>query len=160
MSGVLEGGHEARGVRVALVVSRFNDFVTEKLLAGAVDCLDRNGGGAADRTVVRVPGAWELPQAADRLARRGGLDAIVALGAVIRGETSHFDWICHEVARGLGDVARRRDLPVIFGVLTAETAEQALARAGGDKGNKGWEAALAALEMAGLYRRLDAAETR
>ena len=141
-------------IRVALVVSRFNDFVTEKLLDGAERCLERHGCTAERRKVVRVPGAWEIPQAAKRLARGGGFDAIIGLGALIRGETPHFDVLAAEVARGLGQVGLDSGVPTIFGVLTTDTVEQALARAGAKSGNKGWAAALAALEMAGVFRDL------
>ena len=138
-------------IRVALVVSRFNDFVTEKLLDGAERCLERHGCTAERRKVVRVPGAWEIPQAAKRLAREGGFDVIIGLGALIRGETPHFDVLAAEVARGLGQVGLDSGIPTIFGVLTTDTVEQALARAGTNSRNKGSEAALAALEMAGLF---------
>ena len=141
-------------IRVALVVSRFNDLVTEKLLDGAERCLELHGCTAERRKVVRVPGAWEIPQAAKRLARGGGFDAIIGLGALIRGETPHFDVLAAEVARGLGQVGLDSGVPTIFGVLTTNTVEQALARAGAKSGNKGWEAALASLEMAGLFRDL------
>jgi 6,7-dimethyl-8-ribityllumazine synthase len=146
---------DGSGVRVALVVSRFNDFVTTKLLAGAEACLEGHGCSESARTVVWVPGAWEIPQAAQRLARSGAYDAIVALGALIRGETSHFDYLAQQVSRGLGQVGLSSGVPTIFGVLTTETVEQALARAGGGSGNKGREAALAALQMVRLFRELD-----
>ena len=142
-------------MRVALVVSRFNELVTDKLLAGAERCLDDHGCMADRRRVVRVPGAWEIPQAAKRLAGQGGLDAIIGLGALIRGETPHFDVLAAEVARGLGQVGLDSGIPTIFGVLTTNTAEQALARSGTGPGNKGREAVLAALEMASLFRDLD-----
>ncbi len=145
---------DGKRIRVALVVSRFNDFVTEKLLDGAERCLDRHGCTAERRKVVRVPGAWEIPQAAKKLALGGGFDAIIGLGALIRGETPHFDVLAAEVARGLGQVGLDSGVPTIFGVLTTNTVEQALARAGTKSGNKGWEAALAALEMAGVFRDL------
>ena len=143
---------DARGVRVAIVAARFNDFVTDRLLDGAIECLERHGGSEAERRVLRVPGAWEVPLAAARIAPH--VDAVVAIGALIRGETTHYDYICEEVARGLGAAAREHGVPVTFGVLTCENAEQAIARAGGDQGNKGFEAALAALEMVQLYRSL------
>ena len=150
----VEPSPDGSRIRVALVVSRFNDFVTEKLLDGAERCLERHGCTAERRKVVRVPGAWEIPQAAKRLAREGGFDAIIGLGALIRGETPHFDILAAEVARGLGQVGLDSGVPTIFGVLTTNTVEQALARAGAKSGNKGWEAALAALEMAELLRDL------
>lgn len=154
MGRSLEGNLDAGGVRVALVVSRFNEFITDRLLEGAEGCLERHGCAAATRTVVRVPGAWEIPQAAKKLADAAKHDAIVGLGALIRGETPHFDVLAAEVARGLGQVALESGIPVIFGVLTTDTVEQAIARSGGRSGNKGCEAALAALEMVQLYRHL------
>lgn len=154
MARTLEGGLDAKGIRIALVVSRFNDVVTSRLLAGAEDCLERHGGTADERTVVRVPGSWEIPQAARRLAKSGQYDAIVALGALVRGETAHFDLLAAEVAKGLAQVGRESGLPVIFGVLTTDTVEQAMDRAGAKLGNKGWEAAQSAVEMVNLFRRM------
>lgn len=150
-----EGLLDGTGIRVALVVSRFNDVVTAKLLSGAEDCLERHGCKADCRTVVRVPGAWELPLAAKKLASDGGFDAIVALGALIRGETPHFDYLAAQVARGLAQIGLDSGIPTIFGVLTTDTTEQAVARAGAKTGNKGWEAALSALEMVNLFRDLE-----
>ena len=152
MARILEGNLDARGLRVALVVSRFNDFITERLLAGALDCLARHGGSEDDRTIVRVPGSWELPQAAKRAAASGRFDAVVALGALIRGETPHFDVLTAEVAKGLAQVALGEGIPVVFGVLTTDTVEQAMDRAGSKSGNKGWDAALSAIEMVNLFR--------
>ena len=152
MARTFEGSLDARGLRVALVVSRFNDLVTERLLAGAVDCLARHGGGEDERTIVRVPGSWELPLAAKRAATSGKFDAVVALGALIRGETPHFDVLAAAVAKGLSQVALAEGVPVIFGVLTTDTVEQALDRAGSKSGNKGWDAALSAIEMVHLFR--------
>lgn len=139
-------------MRFAIVVSRCNDFLCSRLLAGAEDCLERHGAGPQSRTVVRVPGSWELPLAVRKLASTGRYDAVVALGALIRGETPHFDVLCAEVARGLGQVALDSGIPVTFGVLTTDTVEQAMERAGAKSGNKGWDAALAAVEMASLFR--------
>lgn len=150
----LEGTPRGEGKRFIIVVSRFNELVTERLLEGAVGCLREHGVAGDDVEVLRVPGAWELPGAAAAALRRGGLDGVVALGCVIRGETPHFDYVAGEAARGLQDLAVRETIPVAFGVLTTDTREQALARAGGDRGNKGWEAALTALEMADLYEKL------
>jgi 6,7-dimethyl-8-ribityllumazine synthase len=149
-----EGELDGRGMRIALVVSRFNDLVCRRLLAGAEDCLQRHGVSSDRRTIVRVPGSWEIPLVVRRLAEGGRHDAVVALGALIRGETLHFDVLAHEVARGLGRVALETGVPVGFGVLTTDTVEQAMARAGAKSGNKGWDAALSALEMASLLRRL------
>ncbi len=148
------GAADARGLRVALIVSRFNHEVTERLLRGALSCLDEHGGIDADRTIVHVPGSWELQVAARWLADAGEVDAIVALGALIRGETPHFDVLADQVARGLGRVALDSSIPVIFGVLTTENPEQAMARAGEGRDNKGWEAARAAIEMVLLRREL------
>jgi len=155
-----QGGLSGAGRRFAIVASRFNSRVVDPLVAGAVDCLRRHGAEAADIHVVRVPGAWEIPQAAEVLAASSGIDginridALVAIGVVIRGETPHFDYICSACSRGLASVAERYKLPVGFGVLTCDTSEQAQERAGGKAGNKGWEAAQAALEMADLFSRL------
>ena len=149
----IQGSLSAAGRRFAVVASRFNSRVVELLVSGAVDCLRRHG--ADDITVVRVPGAWEIPQAAEELAlAEPRYDAIVALGVVIRGETPHFDYICSSCSRGLASLSKRHRIPVGFGVLTCDTSQQAEERAGGKAGNKGWEAALAALEMADLFARL------
>lgn len=154
MNGFVEGSLDASQVRAALVVSRFNDLVTERLLTGAVSCLERLGQPAAQRTVVRVPGAWELPLAAAQAARSGRFDAVIALGALIRGATPHFDVIAAQAASGLAAVARETGVPVGFGLLTTETLEQALDRAGGKAGNKGAEAAASAVEMVQLLRHM------
>lgn len=149
----IQGSLSANGRRFAIVASRFNSRVVELLVSGAVDCLRRHG--ADDITVVRVPGAWEIPQAAEELAAgEPKYDAIVALGVVIRGETPHFDYICSSCSRGLASLSKRHRIPVGFGVLTCDTSQQAEERAGGKAGNKGWEAAIAALEMADLFAQL------
>lgn len=148
------------GRRFGIVVSRFNDFITRPLLAGARDCLVRHGVSDGDIEVAWVPGAWEIPGALAKLAERGRFDALIALGAVIRGATPHFDYVCGEVAGGVGAVGRTTGLPAAFGVLTTDTIEQAIERAGTKAGNKGWEAALAALETADLYARLGDGGTR
>jgi 6,7-dimethyl-8-ribityllumazine synthase len=150
-----EGHLRGDGLRFGLVVARFNHLVTDKLLSGAMDCLVRHGVAEDDLVVVRVPGGWELPGACVRLVERGGLDAVVALGCVIRGATPHFEFVAGEAASGLGTLARTSPIPVGFGLLTTDTVEQALERAGTKAGNKGWEAALATLEMATLYRELE-----
>ncbi|MGD0484762.1 MAG: 6,7-dimethyl-8-ribityllumazine synthase [Gemmatimonadales bacterium] len=142
--------------RVGVLVSRYNETVTERLLAGAEACLRERGVPAAAVDVVRVPGAWELPFAARVLAARGGYAAVVALGAVIRGETAHFDYVAGEASRGLMDVALHYGVPVGFGLLTCDTLAQALARSGGDAGNKGYEAVAAALDAATALPRADA----
>jgi len=140
-------------MRIAIVAARFNQEVTSRLVGGAVDCIVAHGGRAAVKDVVWVPGAFELPLAADLLLSRGRYEAVVCLGAVIRGETPHFEYVSAECARGVQDVMLRRQRPVAFGVLTTNTPRQARARAGGAAGNKGWDAALAAIEMAALVRK-------
>lgn len=155
MAKTIEGHLDAKGLKVALVAARWNAAVTDKLLAGALDCLVRHGADAADLTVIKVPGSWELPLAAAKVATSGAYGAVVALGALVRGETPHFDVLAAEAAKGLAQAGIASGVPVIFGVLTCDTLEQALDRAGGKGGNKGWDAAEAAIEMASLYRRLD-----
>ncbi|HEX2095052.1 MAG TPA: 6,7-dimethyl-8-ribityllumazine synthase [Longimicrobiaceae bacterium] len=150
-SGVLRGD----GRRFGIVVARFNELVTRQLLAGARDCLLRHGVADDDIEAVWVPGAWEIPGALRRLERTGRFDALVALGAVIRGGTPHFDYVAGQAASGVAAVGASADVPVIFGVLTTDSIEQAIERAGTKAGNKGWDAALAALEMADLFARLD-----
>ena len=154
MPPLIEGPLDAKGLKVALIASRFNEFVTSKLVEGALDGLVRHGADPKNLTLVKVPGSFELPQVASKLAAQGGYDAIVALGCLIRGETPHFDLIAAEAAKGLAQVGVSSGVPVIFGVLTCDTLEQAIDRAGGKAGNKGWDAALAAIEMVSLYRRL------
>lgn len=153
MAETLEGHLDATGLRFVVLVSRFNASVADRLLAGARDCLSRHG--ARDWDEIRVPGSWELPQVAAKAARAGKYDAVIALGALIRGETPHFDHIATAAAKGLAETAMSSGVPVTFGVLTADTPEQALDRSGGKAGNKGWDAALSAIEMARLYRSLD-----
>jgi 6,7-dimethyl-8-ribityllumazine synthase len=154
MPPIIEGLLDAKGLKFALIASRFNEFVTDKLVEGALDGLVRHGADPKNLTLVKVPGSFELPQVAARLAGQGNYDAIVALGCLIRGETPHFDLIAAEAAKGLAQAAVSSGVPVIFGVLTCDTMEQAIDRAGGKAGNKGWDAALAAIEMVSLYRRL------
>lgn len=149
------GGFDGQGLRVAIVVSRFNEFITDRLLEGAIDCLRRHGVAEGDLLVVRVPGALEIPQAARRLALSKRHDAIVTLGCVVRGDTSHYDHVCAEVARGVAAVALESGLPVTFGVLTTDDLRQAIERAGSKSGNRGWDAALGAIEMVTLFRSLD-----
>jgi 6,7-dimethyl-8-ribityllumazine synthase len=152
------GSPEGRGRRVAVVVARFNEHITRKLLDGALDALVRHGVAFDDIDVAWVPGAWELPAVARHMLTSDRYTAVVALGAVIRGETPHFDYVAGEAARGLARGSAEFDAPIGFGVLTCDTMEQAEARAGGAHGNKGWDAAVAALEMADLFDRLDAAD--
>lgn len=149
------GAVEASGVRVAVVVARFNADVTDRLLEGALACLSEHGGAAADRDVFHVPGAWELPQAVSWIVQRGQHDAVVTLGCVIRGDTPHFDYVCARANDGLGRIASRARVPVVFGVLTTDTREQALARAAVGPTNKGYEVTLAALDMVRLARDLE-----
>ena len=150
----LEGQLDGSGRRFCLVVSRFNHFITDRLLEGAKETLLRHGVAEDDLTLIRVPGTFEAPPAALRAANSGLFDAVVCLGAVIRGGTPHFDYVAAEAAKGTAEVAMRSGLPVAFGILTTDNLEQAIERAGNDSGNKGGEAALAALEMADLYGRL------
>jgi 6,7-dimethyl-8-ribityllumazine synthase len=152
------GSPNGAGRRCAVIASRFNESITQRLLEGALDALTRHGVSYEDADVLWVPGAWELPGLARHLAATERYDAIVAVGAVIRGETPHFDYVAGEAARGLANTIAEFDIPIGFGVLTCDTMAQAEARAGGSHGNKGWDAAIAALEMADLFDRLDAAE--
>lgn len=146
---------QAAGLRIAIVVSRFNADITDRLLAGALACLEQHGGARDDVEVVHVPGAWELPPTAARIIGLNRHDAIIALGCVIRGDTPHFDYVCTEASAGLGAVARSASIPVLFGVLTTNDHPQALARAGDGKDNKGYEAAFAALKMVDVYKALE-----
>ena len=149
------------GARFALVVSRFNHFIVDRLVEGALDALARHGGNLGNVTIVRVPGAWEIPTVVARLARADAsgkkLDAIIALSAVIRGSTPHFDYVAAEVSKGIATVSMQTGVPVTFGVLTTDTIEQAIERAGTKAGNKGWDAAVSAIEMVSLAAALDAA---
>lgn len=154
MPRMLEGSLDAAGARFGLVVSRFNDLLTGRLLEGAIDCLVRHGAADDRITVVKVPGSWEIPLVAERLAASGAYDAVIALGVLIRGATPHFDYIAAEAAKGLAQASLTTGVPVAFGVLTTDTLEQALERAGSKAGNKGWQAAQAAIEMVQLYRVL------
>jgi 6,7-dimethyl-8-ribityllumazine synthase len=151
---VVEGKLTAQGAKFAIVVSRFNSFVTERLLEGALDCLKRHGCREEDLTVYKVPGAFEIPLLAKKLAKSDEFDAVIALGAVIRGEAPHFDYVAAEVSKGVAAVSLETEKPVIFGVLTTDTVEQAIDRAGAKAGNKGWEAALSAIEMVNLLKEV------
>jgi 6,7-dimethyl-8-ribityllumazine synthase len=157
MPRILEAKLLAEGKKFALVVSRFNDFITEKLVSGALDALVRSGARDEDIDLVRVPGAFEIPLMAKRMAAKGRYDAIICLGAVIRGSTPHFDYVSAEVSKGVAVVGLEGDLPVIFGIITTDTIEQAIERAGTKAGNKGWSAAIAAVEMANLMDVVDQA---
>jgi len=154
MPRVVEGKLSAKGMKFGIVVSRFNDFICERLLAGAVDVLLRNGAEDKDIEILKVPGAFEIPQVARKIALTKKYDAIICLGAVIRGATPHFDYIASEVSKGIAMVGMESDVPVAFGVLTTDNLEQAIERAGSKAGNKGWDAALSAIEMANLYREM------
>jgi 6,7-dimethyl-8-ribityllumazine synthase len=156
MPQLLEGHLRADGVRLALVCSRFNRFITDRLLDGALDAVRRHGGQEGDVTVAWCPGAFEAPLVAQRLAQTGRFDAVVCLGAVIRGATTHYDHVAGGVGSGLMQAALKTDVPVLFGVLTVETIEQAIERAGTKAGNKGFEVTAAAIEMVDLLRRIDA----
>jgi 6,7-dimethyl-8-ribityllumazine synthase len=153
-SKIIEGDLSAKKLRFAIIVGRFNSFVTDRLLAGALDALTRSGCSEENIEIVKVPGAWEMPVVARELARAKRCDAIIALGAVIRGGTPHFDYVAGEAARGLAQAAADTGVPVCFGVLTTNTVEQAVDRAGVKGGNKGFDAAMTAIEMANLMRRL------
>lgn len=150
MPKVVEANLVAKGKKFAIVVSRFNDFITDKLVGGAVDALVRSGTLDKDIDVVKVPGAFEIPLVARQLAERKKHDAIICLGAVIRGATPHFDYVSAEVSKGIAAAGMETGMPIIFGVVTTDTLEQAIERAGSKSGNKGWDAALAAVEMANL----------
>ncbi|MFZ5979182.1 MAG: 6,7-dimethyl-8-ribityllumazine synthase [Candidatus Zixiibacteriota bacterium] len=149
-----EGKLDATGLKFGLVVSRFNNFLTDKLLDGAVDCLVRHGGNIKDLEVAYVPGAFELTYAASKMARSDKYDAVICLGVIIRGETPHFDYIANEASKGVARLALDTGLPVIYGLVTADTLEQAIERSGTKAGNKGWHAAEAAIEMVTLYRAI------
>ncbi len=150
----IEGQLTVEGQRFGLVVSRFNEFITSKLLSGAIDALTRHGCNEEDITSVRVPGAFDLPLVAKKLAESGQYEAVICLGCVIRGQTPHFDYVAGEAAKGIAQVALATGIPVTFGVITADTLEQAVERAGTKSGNKGWDAAMAAIEMVNLYQAI------
>lgn len=150
----LEGHLQAAGLRLAIVVSRFNELVTDRLLQGALDAIRRHGGDLELVTVVRVPGAWEVPVTSKTLASTSKFDAIIGLGAVVQGETPHFEYVAGQAASGLAAVALETGVPVIFGVLTTSTMEQALDRAGAKAGNKGYDAAVSSIEMANLLKMI------
>lgn len=154
MAKVFEGGLSASGLRFAIVVSRFNSFITERLQGGAMDALLRAGGSEDMIDVVKVPGSWEVPLVAGELARQHRYDAVICLAAVIRGDTPHFDYVAAEAAKGIAHVSSETGVPVAFGVLTTNTLEQAIDRAGAKGGNKGFDAAMTAIEMANLLRTL------
>lgn len=154
MTAIIEGKIDATGLKAALVASRFNDFIVSRLVGGAVDALVRHGAAESDITIVKVPGAFEISQAVSTMVRSKKYDLVIALGAVIRGSTPHFDFIAAEVAKGVAQTALESSVPVSFGVLTTDTIEQAIERAGSKAGNKGAEAAIAAIEMANVLRQI------
>ncbi|HOT44964.1 MAG TPA: 6,7-dimethyl-8-ribityllumazine synthase [Spirochaetota bacterium] len=151
---LIEGKIDATGLKVAIVVSRFNEFITNKLLGGAMDCLKRNNADEDNITVAWVPGAFEIPAVTRVLAASNKYDAVICLGAVIRGSTPHFDYVAAEVSKGVASISLNAKIPVIFGVLTTDTIEQAIERAGTKSGNKGFDAAMSAIEMANLYKQI------
>ncbi|MGY3716402.1 6,7-dimethyl-8-ribityllumazine synthase [Sutcliffiella cohnii] len=154
MSQIFEGNVVGSGLKIAIVVGRFNEFITGKLLDGAQDALKRHGVAQEDVDVAWVPGAFEIPLVAKKLADSKKYDAVITLGTVIRGATPHFDFVCNETAKGVAAASLQSGIPVIFGVITTETIEQAIERAGTKAGNKGWEAAASAIEMANLLRQI------
>jgi 6,7-dimethyl-8-ribityllumazine synthase len=156
MPRIIEGQYSAKGKKFAIVVSRFNELISKKLLEGALDCITRHGGNTDEVDIAWVPGAFEIPVAAKRFAAMKKYDAIICLGAVIRGATPHFEYIAGEVTKGIAQVSLEFSLPVAYGVITPDTLEQALQRAGTKAGNKGWDAGLSAIEMADLFGRMNA----
>lgn len=154
MPKLIEGGLSAKGLKFGLVVSRFNDFIGNRLLEGAVDTLLRSGASDADINVVKVPGSFEIPAAAQAMVKNGRYNAIICLGAIIRGSTPHFDYIASEAAKGIAKLSMEAGLPITFGIITADNIEQAIERAGTKSGNKGRDAALNAIEMANLFKEL------
>jgi 6,7-dimethyl-8-ribityllumazine synthase len=154
MPKVIQGDLTAKGLKFGIVAARFNDFITARLLDGAVDALTRHGAAEGDIEVIKVPGSFEIPLAARVLAQSKKYNALICLGAVIRGATPHFEYVSAEVSKGVASVSMESGLPVIFGVLTTDTIEQAIERAGTKSGNKGWDAALSAIEMANLMKQM------
>jgi len=154
MAKVVEGKIVAKGMKFGIVASRFNDFISGKLIDGALDALTRSGADGKDIEVIRVPGAFEIPLAAKKAALCGRFDAVICLGAVIRGATPHFEYISAEVTKGIAMVGLETGIPVVYGVITTDTIEQAIERAGSKSGNKGWDAALSAVEMVDLFKKI------
>lgn len=150
---IREGKINGSGIKIAVVVSRFNAFVTERLLSGAMDCLSRHGVSETDIDVYRCPGAFEIPSVAKRIIEQKKHDAVICLGAVIRGETPHFEYVAGESAKGVAELSLDSKIPVIYGILTTDTVEQAIDRAGGKSGNKGYDAAVSAIEMVNLFKQ-------
>lgn len=154
MVNVIEGNLSGKGFRFGIVVSRFNDFITERLQEGAIDALVRHEVEENDIDIAKVPGAFEIPFVARRMAQSKKVNAVICIGTIIRGDTPHFEFIAAEASKGIAAVAMESDIPIIFGVLTTETIEQAIERAGTKSGNKGWDASLSALEMVNLYNKV------
>jgi 6,7-dimethyl-8-ribityllumazine synthase len=150
MPRIIEAGLQANGKKFGIIVSRFNDFITGKLVDGALDALIRSGADDKDITILKVPGAFEIPLAAKKMLNHDRYDAIICIGAIIRGATTHYDYVCAEVSKGIASVSLEADIPVMFGILTTESIEQAIERAGTKAGNKGFDVALGAVEMANL----------
>jgi 6,7-dimethyl-8-ribityllumazine synthase len=157
MPNIIEAKLLAQGKRFALVASRFNDFITDRLVSGAIDALVRSGADDSDIDLVKVPGAFEIPLVAKKMCQKGTYDAVICLGAVIRGATPHFEYVSYEVTKGVAQVSLESVIPVILGVVTTDSIEQAIERAGSKAGNKGWQAAIAAVEMANLMEDIDKA---
>ena len=151
---VLEGNYNGEGLKIGIVASRFNEFITSKLISGAEDCLKRHGVREEDITLIWVPGAFEIPVMAKKAAMRMGFDAIICLGAVIRGATYHYEMVCNEAAKGIAQVSLSTGIPVLFGVITTDTIEQAIERAGTKAGNKGYDCAMSAIEMANTFKTM------
>lgn len=154
MYKIYEGQLDAKGFRFGIIVSRFNDFISSHLLNGAMDALTRHGAREESIKIFRVPGSFEIPAAAKKLAASKGYDAVICLGAVIRGDTPHFDYVAAEVSKGIANVSQDTGIPVIYGIITSDTLEQAIERAGTKGGNRGWDAALSAIEMINLYKQM------
>ena len=154
MAKIIQGELSGKGLKIGIVAARFNDFITSRLVDGALDGLQRHGVAEADIEIVKVPGSYEIPLAAKMLAKSKKFNAVICLGAVIRGATPHFEYVSSEVSKGVASVSQETGLPVIFGVLTTDTIEQAIERAGAKSGNKGWDAALSAIEMANVMKQM------
>ncbi len=151
---VIEGNYSGKGLKIGIIASRFNEFITSKLVSGAEDCLKRHGVAEDDMSVAWVPGAFEIPIIAKNMAKSGKYDAVICVGAVIRGATSHYDYVCAEVSKGIASVSLETGTPVLFGILTTDTIEQAIERAGTKAGNKGTDCAMSALEMVNLIKNI------
>ncbi len=153
-STIIEGGLNAKGLRFALVVSRFNDFISQRLVDGAIDCLERHSDGDVTHTIIKVPGAFDMPSVVKKVVDSDKYDGVVCLGAVIRGSTPHFDYVAAEVSKGIAQLGMLGKIPITFGVLTTDSIEQAIERAGTKSGNKGWDATIAAIELVNLWKAL------